>query len=112
MRRFMPSLWQTSLRECSHRLAIAITVLGLAGCASPHGFLEPVAATAPGTSQVEMVVATTRTRAGSPAEMFSGGRNVAPSFADIIVSIPPTVPAKSATFNGHSKFPAILRRIS
>jgi len=89
MRRFMPSPWQTSLRECSHRLAIAITVLGLAGCASPHGFLEPVAATAPGTSQVEMVVATTRTRADSPAEMFSGGRNVAPSFADIIVSIPP-----------------------
>src|SRR5450631_2073184 len=36
-----------------------------------------------------MVVATTRTRADSPAEMFSGGRDVAPSFADITVSIPP-----------------------
>ncbi len=89
MRRFMPSPWQTSLRERSCRLAIAITVLGLAGCASPHGFLEPVTATAPGTSQVEMVVATTRMRADSPAIMFTGGRDVTPSFADIIVSIPP-----------------------
>jgi esterase/lipase superfamily enzyme len=89
MRRFGSWRWRTSLRECHHRLVIAVMALGLAGCASPHGFLEPVAATAPGTSQVEMVVATTRTRAVSPAEMFSGGRDVAPSFADIIVSIPP-----------------------
>jgi esterase/lipase superfamily enzyme len=36
-----------------------------------------------------MVVGTTRLRADSPAEMFSGGRSAAPAFADIIVSIPP-----------------------
>jgi esterase/lipase superfamily enzyme len=101
MRRFAASKWQrgpsdlTSGRvgECSRfgrrSSGLLVTALSLAACAAPHGFLVPVAATAPGTSQVEMVVATTRTRADSPAEMFSGGRDVAPSFADIIVSIPP-----------------------
>jgi esterase/lipase superfamily enzyme len=101
MRRFTPTPRRTGFqrlpparawdrgRFACQLLCLALTAAGLAGCASPHGFLVPVAATAPGTSQVEMVVATTRTRADSPAEMFSGGRDVAPSFADITVSIPP-----------------------
>jgi esterase/lipase superfamily enzyme len=72
-----------------HFLVIIITVCGLAGCASPKGFLEPVKeAPAPGTSQVEMLVATTRERT-TPAEMFSGFRGPALDFADIVVSIPP-----------------------
>ncbi|HZZ23079.1 MAG TPA: alpha/beta hydrolase [Roseiarcus sp.] len=63
----------------------------LAGCASSEGFLTPVpsAADAPGTSRVEMVVATTRTRAESPAFLFGGGRAPEASFADMVVSIPP-----------------------
>src|ERR1700730_15087206 len=71
-----------------HLLAVAITVLGLAGSALPRGVLEPVATTAPGTSQVEMLVATTRMRT-TPAEMFAGLRSPALDFADIVVSIPP-----------------------
>ena len=65
--------------------------LGLAGCASSEGFLVPVpsAAGAPGTSHVEMVVATTRTRADEPAFLFGGGRAPEAFFADIVVSIPP-----------------------
>ena len=94
---FTPSSWRTGSHRLPHNrdhrswqvFSVASVVLGLAGCASPHGFLEPVAVDAPGTSHVEMVVATTRTRADTPAEMFAGGRNVAPSFADITVSIPP-----------------------
>ncbi|MGH6841006.1 MAG: hypothetical protein ACREDV_02790, partial [Methylocella sp.] len=71
-------------------LAVAITVFGLAGCAAPRGFLKPVGASAsPGTSQVEMLVATTRAPANEPAEMFSGERGDALAFADIVVSIPP-----------------------
>lgn len=70
-------------------LVLVITVCGLAGCASPKGFLEPVAAApAPGTSQVEMLVATTRAPT-TPAEMFSGDRGSGLNFADIVVSIPP-----------------------
>lgn len=62
----------------------------VAGCGSNiKGFLLPVPASAPGATQVEMVVATTRLKADSPAELFSGERGAAPAFADIIVSIPP-----------------------
>jgi esterase/lipase superfamily enzyme len=47
-----------------------------------------VTARAPGTSEVETLVATTRMRT-TPAEMFSGFRGPALDFADIVVSIPP-----------------------
>jgi esterase/lipase superfamily enzyme len=70
-------------------LVLSIVTLWLGGCAGKiKGILEPVAATVPGASQVEMVVATTRMRT-VPAEMFSGLRARSPAFADIIVSIPP-----------------------
>ncbi len=70
---------------------VSIAALGLTGCSNINGFLEPVPAfsDAPGTTHVEMVVATTRTRAESPAVMFSGGRALEPGFADMVVSIPP-----------------------
>ena len=101
MRRFTFRPWRTGFRgllaACvrgsrlppHHFLVIVVTVCCLAGCAAPRGFLKPVAARAPGTSQVEMVVATTRSRASTPGEMFSGARGVTASFADMIVSIPP-----------------------
>ena len=44
---------------------------------------------APGTTHVEMVVATTRTRSENPALLFGGGRAVDPAFADMVVSVPP-----------------------
>jgi esterase/lipase superfamily enzyme len=70
---------------------VVAAALPLAGCSSIKGFLVPVPADgdAPGTTHVEMVVATTRTRAPSPAVMFGGGRAPEPSYADMIVSIPP-----------------------
>jgi esterase/lipase superfamily enzyme len=69
--------------------AVLAAALGLAGCAAPKGLLVPVEARAPGTSQVEMLVATTRKRNG-PDEMFSGQRGSPRlDFADIVVSIPP-----------------------
>ena len=64
----------------------------LAGCADhAHGVLTPVllAAEAPGTSHVDMLVATTRAPAPSPAIMFSGQRGTATAFANIDVSLPP-----------------------
>lgn len=69
--------------------AVLAAALGLVGCAAPKGLLVPVEARAPGTSQVEMLVATTRKR-NSPDEMFSGQRGSPRlDFADIVVSIPP-----------------------
>jgi esterase/lipase superfamily enzyme len=72
-------------------LLLSLTGLGLAGCGGPQGFLVPAPsdAGAPGTSHVEMVVATTRQRAESPAFLFGGGRAEDVAFADMIVSIPP-----------------------
>jgi esterase/lipase superfamily enzyme len=62
----------------------------LPGCASrPTGVLSPVADSSPSTSRVEMLVATTRGRASTSGEMFSGERGLAPAFAEITVSIPP-----------------------
>ncbi len=51
--------------------------------------LVPVAAGAPGTSTVDMLVVTTRSRASDPGEMFTGERGLEPGFADITVSLPP-----------------------
>jgi esterase/lipase superfamily enzyme len=68
-----------------------VAAIGLSGCSTIHGYLEPVPAfsEAPGTTHVEMVVATTRTRSDNPAILFAGGRAPEPAFADMVVSIPP-----------------------
>lgn len=84
------TLWGLGARSALHGAAAGcFGALGLAGCASINGFLEPIPYGAPGTTHVEMVVATTRERAPSAAVLFSGERAAAPAFADIVVSIPP-----------------------
>ena len=72
-------------------LGLVVTFGLIGGCSAIHGYLEPVPAftNAPGTTHVEMVVATTRTRAETAAVMFAGGRAPEPAFADMVVSIPP-----------------------
>jgi esterase/lipase superfamily enzyme len=72
-------------------LLLALAAAALAGCAGrPHGVLTPARARAPGTSEVAMLVATTRSQRGAePGELFSGERGEALSYADIAVSIPP-----------------------
>lgn len=72
--------------------ATAFALLALLfGCARVQGVLAPIEAPAPpGTSRVEMLVATTRSAKGVPeAEMFGGERGEALAFADVAVSIPP-----------------------
>ncbi len=69
-------------------LPILIVTSCLGACTSLQGVLVPVSERATGTQQVDMLVATTRQRT-EPAEMFSGARGSALSFANIRVSIPP-----------------------
>ncbi len=66
-------------------------LLGAAGCAGrPEGVLLASHQKAPGTSAVDMLVATTRAPDRSaPGKMFSGERGAGLSFAAITVSIPP-----------------------
>ena len=62
----------------------------LAGCADhPHGVLMPVLADSPGTSRVNVIVATTRAPDAAPGVMFGGLRADEMAFADVDVSIPP-----------------------
>jgi esterase/lipase superfamily enzyme len=73
-------------------LSLALVAgLLLSGCAGrATGVLEPVAtAQPPGASTVPILVATTRQRSADPGQMFSGERAVAPTYAEIDVSIPP-----------------------
>jgi esterase/lipase superfamily enzyme len=78
----------TGLGRHIHRIFAVLAVFALSACGHPEGVLLPVADTVPGASQVDMLVATTRMRT-DPAEMFSGERGPALSFANITVSIPP-----------------------
>ncbi len=140
MRRLGSWTWRAVLRASSFgnganlrrgRLLIGLMLFGIAGCADPRGVLEPVAAATPGTSKVEMLVATTRRRS-TPDEMFSGERGPGLDFADIVVSIPPDsvrqigevqrprqIPGNPATdfvtlkaeYNGRSQAIANFRRL-
>jgi esterase/lipase superfamily enzyme len=88
----------------SKACAALCVLLGLVACSTVRGVLVPVAATAEGTSQVDMLVATTRLKA-DPSEMFSGSRGTALSFANITVSIPPDSARKVGDVQWPSKVP-------
>jgi len=71
--------------------AALLASLMVAACAGrPHDILVPSAQTAPGTSRVDLFVATTRSPdKAEPGNMFGGERAAEPSYAAISVSIPP-----------------------
>lgn len=78
--------------RCAWRVAVVLFLsVALAACGGKKGFMVPVAETAavPGTSTVEMLVATTRTPSGDPNTLFSGERSARPYLTEIAVSIPP-----------------------
>ncbi len=71
--------------------AIVAASILLSACAErPHGVLTPTGAQAPGTSRVDMLVATTRSAEGAlPGELFTGERGAGLAYADIAISLPP-----------------------
>jgi esterase/lipase superfamily enzyme len=69
---------------------LLVGLLGLSGCGGKvEGVLLPVAPPAIPTNRVDMLIATTRMKTTAPGIMFTGERAPAPSFAEIVVSIPP-----------------------
>ncbi len=85
----------TDLKRAAGRLIILLAGAILGGCAGhPHGVLMPVVADAPGTSRVNVLVATTRQADAQPGIMFNGKRAEMMAFADIDVSIPPDASRK------------------
>lgn len=69
--------------------------------------MAPVAVTSPtpGTSTVDMLVATTREPSGDPATLFSGERDAGTFLTDVAVSIPPDTARKSGTVQWPRKLP-------
>ncbi|MDM9628415.1 alpha/beta hydrolase [Rhizobium sp. S152] len=73
------------------RKLLVLLLVVLSGCGHPTGVMTPVALTAAatGTSQINMLVATTRQPSGDPATLFNGERSPKPSLTEVAVSIPP-----------------------
>ncbi|MBR7651005.1 alpha/beta hydrolase [Brucella oryzae] len=97
------------LRRIFSRTAPALLVLMslLAGCASrPEGVLVPVGdAASPGTTKVDLVVATTRRPSDKPGILFSGERDKLVSLNEIVVSIPPEKNRKAGEVQWPKKLP-------
>nr|CAD6428481.1 alpha/beta hydrolase [Rhizobium sp. Q54] len=86
-------------------LLVAASLSGCAGRA--EGVLVPTAdaATTPGT-QVDMLVATTRSPSENPGILFSGERGTGLKITDIAVSIPPEANRKVGEVQWPKKLPA------
>src|SRR4029079_12925719 len=87
-------------------LLASVLVLVVACASRPKSVLVPVAETSPTESQVEMLVATTRQKSVNPGQMFTGERALAPSFAEINVSIPPESVRKVGEIAWPKKLPS------
>jgi esterase/lipase superfamily enzyme len=86
-------------------LSMAV-LIGPAGCAGrPRGVLTPVAETAPGATPVTMLVATTRRRAETSGELYSGERGSELSFVDMTISIPPAAEREVGEVQWPEKLP-------
>ncbi|NLS08157.1 alpha/beta hydrolase [Rhizobium sp. P32RR-XVIII] len=80
----------TSFFQRCRRVILCATLVLSSGCGGhPKDVLVPVADSSPGSSRVNMLIATTRALSTNRGEMFTGERALAPAFADITVSIPP-----------------------
>ncbi len=88
------------------RCVSLVLTLSLAACAGrPTGNLIAVSATAPGTSVVQMLVATTRASSPEAGVMFNGERAHGLAYADITVSIPPDSARKVGEVEWHATVP-------
>uniref|UniRef100_A0A9E8CRB7 Alpha/beta hydrolase n=1 Tax=Bosea sp. NBC_00436 TaxID=2969620 RepID=A0A9E8CRB7_9HYPH len=93
------------LRRTLRHAGALLLASALAGCAGDvRGTLVPVSASAPGTSKVTMLVATTRAADQDRGILFSGERGT-PSFAEITVSMPPDSARKVGEVQWPSRLP-------
>jgi esterase/lipase superfamily enzyme len=87
-------------------LPALLAAILVAGCASDRiGALVPVPTTVAGTSQVDLLVATTRASTTIEKDLFTGERADKPAFARIGVSIPPDTARKIGEVQWPSRVP-------
>ncbi|MEK1861301.1 MAG: alpha/beta hydrolase [Rhizobium leguminosarum] len=79
----------------------------LAGCGGrPVGVMQAAGTVAPGTSKVDLLVATTRAADDNPAVLFSGERGTGLAVNAVDVSIPPEANRKVGQVQWPSRLPA------
>ncbi len=88
--------------------AILAIALLLASCAGhPKGVMVPVAEArpVPGSSKVDMLVATSRAPSGNPATLFAGERSPRPYLTAVQISIPPETHRKPGEVEWPKRLP-------
>ena len=88
------------------RAIAVIATLSLTACGGrPIGVMQPVAENVPGTSKVDLLVATTRLPDKDPAILFSGERGPGLKVDAVSVSIPPEANRKVGQVQWPSRLP-------
>ncbi|MGR9314943.1 alpha/beta hydrolase [Rhizobium leguminosarum] len=86
---------------------LLVATMVLAGCGGrPVGVMQAAGTVAPGTSKVDLLVATTRAADGNPAVLFSGERGTGLAVNAVDVSIPPEANRKVGQVQWPSRLPA------
>ena len=96
--------WRAS-RSALAGLLVATSVI--AGCGGrPIGVMQAAGTVAPGTSKVDLLVATTRAADDNPAVLFSGERGTGLAVNAVDVSIPPEANRKVGQVQWPKRLPA------
>ncbi|TBC92614.1 alpha/beta fold hydrolase [Rhizobium leguminosarum] len=86
---------------------LLVATMMLAGCGGrPVGVMQAAGTVAPGTSKVDLLVATTRAADDNPAVLFSGERGTGLAVNAVDVSIPPEANRKVGQVQWPSRLPA------
>ncbi|NKN07196.1 alpha/beta hydrolase [Rhizobium laguerreae] len=86
---------------------LLIATMALAGCGGrPVGVMQAAGTAAPGTSKVDLLVATTRAADDNPAVLFSGERGTGLAVHAVDVSIPPEANRKAGQVQWPNRLPA------
>ncbi|MBA9031096.1 alpha/beta hydrolase [Rhizobium leguminosarum] len=86
---------------------LLVATMVLAGCGGrPVGVMQAAGTVAPGTSKVDLLVATTRAADDNPAVLFSGERGTGLAVNAVDVSIPPEANRKVGQVQWPSRLPA------
>ncbi|WP_027681939.1 alpha/beta hydrolase [Rhizobium leguminosarum] len=86
---------------------LLVATMVLSGCGGrPVGVMQAAGTVAPGTSKVDLLVATTRAADDNPAVLFSGERGTGLAVNAVDVSIPPEANRKVGQVQWPSRLPA------
>ncbi|MGO7582783.1 alpha/beta hydrolase [Rhizobium ruizarguesonis] len=86
---------------------LLVAMMALSGCGGrPVGVMQAAGTVPPGTSKVDLLVATTRAADDNPAVLFSGERGTGLAVNAVDVSIPPEANRKVGQVQWPSRLPA------